>query len=189
MQSQVFNMQPKILKGFFEPRILGLLQYQVNLIKRSSCDADNEIFHRKQFHNHPMLKVLHEQMTKEASEIFEEELKPSYVFLSMYFEGKGNCPLHVDRPQCYRTIDLCINQKRPWGIFVNSKMNWDEDKKEEMMQSADEYILSPGDALAYSGTQNPHFRKPMKEIPEQADNFVDLAFFHFVPKNFEGTLS
>jgi hypothetical protein len=182
-------MKPHVRKNFFEPRLLKLIQFQVDLIKKSSVETDTKTFNRKQFHNHPLLRALHLQMAEEASEIFGEELKPSYVFLSMYLEGKGECPLHVDRPQCYRTIDVCLNQRKPWGIYVNDSMSWDEGNQDEIRATATRYELEPGDALLYSGTDHPHFRVPMKNCPDQADNFVDLAFFHFVPKSFEGALS
>ena len=181
-------MTPFIARNFFEPRLLKLVQYQVDLIKNSAIETDTKTFYRKQFHNHPLLRALHLQMEEEASAMFGEPLKASYSFLSMYLEGKGQCPLHVDRPQCYRTIDVCLNQKKPWAIYVNHEMAWDESKQEEICATAKEYLLGAGQALCYSGTDHPHFRKPMTETPGQEENFVDLAFFHFVPKDFKGDL-
>jgi len=177
-----------LIPGFFEKRLLTLLQFQVNLLKESGISLDTEKFHRKQFHNHPLFVALHNQMAEEASLIFGEELKPSYSFLSMYLRGMGDCPIHTDRPPCYRTIDVCINQEKPWPLYVNEKMAWDPEAVEEIKRTSREFMLLPGDAVLYSGTDHPHFRKPMKDIHGQENNFVDMAFFHFVPVGFEGDL-
>ena len=64
-------------------------------------------------------------------------------------------------------IDLNANQKEPWAINVDGE----------------DYFLNPGDALLYSGTDHWHYREKIQE-----NNFCDLAFFHFVPINFEGEL-
>lgn len=177
-------MEPFILKNFFDKKLINLLQFQVNLLKQSATQLDTEVFHRKQVHNHPLFKVLHGQMQEEASQLFEEKLKPSYVFLSMYFEGEGKCPLHVDRPQCYRTIDVCLNQKEVWPIYVNHTQKWDENKQEEIRKNSKPYLLEIGDAVCYSGTHHPHFRNDSEE-----GNFCDLVFFHFVKHDFEGDLN
>jgi hypothetical protein len=181
-------MEPIVVKNFIEPRLLKLLQYQVELLKKANITRDDAVFHRKQVHNHPLLKVLHDQMAVEASEYFGEALKPSYVFLSMYFEGQGACPLHVDRPQCYRTIDVCLNQRRVWPIHINHVDAWDETKQDEIRANGKGYELEAGDAILYSGTDHPHWRIPMKDIEGQEDNFCDLAFFHFVKEDFDGGL-
>ena len=183
-------MIPVVKKNFFDSKMLGLLKVQCDLLKNSNIEVDNNEFFRKFVHNHPLLRVLHGNMVEEASEIFGEKVKPSYVFLSMYFKGQGAVPLHIDRPQCYRTIDVCLNQEKVWPIYVNHTDKWSEDKEEQekIKNNAGEYLLQPGDAVCYSGTDHPHFRRPMKELEEQKDNFCDLAFFHFVPENFEGSL-
>lgn len=175
-------MTPFVIENFFDFHLLGLLNAQVALLKKS-LSVDDEIFNRKFFHNHPMFKIVHENMTDLACAYFDEDLKPSYAFLSMYEVGEGFCPHHVDRPQCYRTIDVCLNQAEPWGIFVNHKDAWDENNQQQIKDNATEYFLSAGDALCYSGTDHPHFRNKI-----QPNNFCDLAFFHFVKADFKGDL-
>jgi hypothetical protein len=125
---------------------------------------DKDRFNRYWFHNLPLLVKLHKEL--KVDEIFGEPVKPSYVFLSMYGD-EGICPLHTDRPQCKYTADLCIDQKEVWPIMV----------------SDEEYLLQPGEALCYSGTDHPHYRNRI-----QPGNFCNLAFFHFVPVAFEGRL-
>lgn len=182
----VKNISPFIAENFFDHHMMGLLKFQIDLLKKSNLQTDKDVFFRKQIHNHPLLKVLHDNMADLASAMFDEELKPSYVFLSMYFTGQGKCPLHVDRPQCYRTIDVLINKVGDWPIFVNHEDEWTEDKigQNRIIKNSKGYRMSEGDALCYSGTNHPHFRPDAHK-----DEGADLIFFHFVPKDFEGDLN
>ena len=170
-------MKPVILKKFLSEHIYQDLATHVREVRRvfegtpyHDIDAPMETkFNRWCWHNLPVLMRMHHTpwMRKIADETFGEPVKPSYVFLSMYGEG-GICPLHTDRPQCKYTIDLCISQGKPWPIYVDDQP----------------YLLEENEALAYSGTDQPHYRETI-----QLGNFCNLAFFHFVPCAFDGTLS
>lgn len=160
-------MQPKILEEVFDRKTLEDINnkiYDLQVFKRHTCDFDNHEFFRHGKHN--MFKDLHDSLTEKACEIFGEKVKPSYNYLSMYW-NKGFCPEHTDRPQCKYTIDVCIAQRKPWGIFVEDK----------------EYFLEENQALCYSGTDQKHRRNKIDPL-----NFCWLIFFHFVPENFEGCL-
>ena len=176
-------MEPMIIRNFLDPILLEVLKTQIELLKNSNIEIDKETFFRKQFHNHPLFTIVHKALNETANKHFGEKLKPSYSFLSMYFEGEGKCPLHVDRPQCYRTIDVCLRKNADWPIWINHIDKWDENKQEEIRKNAKGYILNEGDAVLYSGTDHPHYRNDAKE-----NIFNDLVFFHFVPENFEGSL-
>jgi hypothetical protein len=165
-------MRPIVIKNFFSEDLMSLIKMQVDFFKSSEghtlgVSEDREIFFRKQVHNPDLFKALHILMESRACEIFKDDVKPSYVFVSMYDDDRAICPLHTDRPQCKYTIDLCLNQKEPWDIFINDEA----------------YSLNPGDAVAYSGTDHPHYRNQIAK-----GNFCDLAFFHFVQKSFNGGL-
>jgi len=158
-------------------------------------------FNRRYAHNPPYLVNIHRQLTDYASDLFGEKLKPSYVFLSMYNEA-GICPLHIDRPQCYRTIDYLIDEDvdEPWSIYVGPMMS---DGDREAILKADgahptarkdiaaikranqfeECVLSPNDAVCYSGTHQWHYRNQIK------GRSARLAFFHFVQEDFDGPLN
>lgn len=165
----------------------------------SDADDDGMIFHRRYAHNPPYLVGIHRQLTDYASDLFGERLKPSYVFLSIYNE-RGICPLHVDRDQCYRTIDYLIDEDvdEPWPIHIGSMMN--DDERAEVMASNsaptgrkataikrgttfDECVISPNDAVCYSGTHQWHYRNQI------VGRSARLAFFHFVPEGFDGPLN
>lgn len=154
-------------------------------------------FGRRYGHNVPFFVAIHHQLAEYASELFGEKVKPSYVFLSMYDKG-GNCPLHIDRPQCRYTIDYLIRQEQvePWPICVGPQMSDTErDKIEQSHPTTNEeqqtiidtvewttVNLKPNEAVCYSGTNAWHYR------PEASKGTADLVFFHFVPKGFRGTL-
>ena len=157
-------MIPTIEKGVFAPEIH---QKIVDFIQSGAFLIENDPneFMRTGAHNIPFFSFIHKQLTEVASEIFGEEVKPSYVYTSLYGD-QGVCPFHTDRPQCKYTIDYCIDQDETWDIWVDDKS----------------YTLEPNDALCYSGTDSPHFRERIK------GKFCNLVFFHFVPVGFDGNL-
>ncbi len=154
-------------------------------------------FGRRYAHNVGFFVQIHHQLSDYASDLFGEKVKPSYVFLSMYDKG-GNCPLHIDRPQCRYTIDYLIRQEQsePWPICVGPQMSDKEvraigqshpqtdDERQAVIDSVDwtTVNLKANDAVCYSGTNAWHYR------PEPSQGTADLAFFHFVPEKFNGPL-
>jgi len=165
-----------------------------------SVGVDDKDFVRRYAHNVPYFVNIHRQLTDFASEQFGEPLKPSYSFLSMY-DDDGICPLHIDRPQCYRTIDYLIqqDQSEPWPIRIGEAMT--EEQRAEIDEAGAAYpqteeetaeriaaetwtdvLLEPNDAVLYSGTHQWHYR------PQRLKGKADLIFFHFVKADFEGPL-
>ena len=181
--------EPVVIKNFFPPGILQKLQKLCLQIRNTpGVQVDEKTFKRFEIHKEPIVDLLHtEVVAKETFKIFGEKLKPSYSYLSMYFVGEGVCPLHVDREQCYMTVDVCINQKGPWPLYVNHEVPYHNENDPELIEKVKKtskaYVLEPGDALCYSGTLHGHWRDVI-----QPGNFCDLAFFHFVKEDFEGSL-
>lgn len=70
---------------------------------------------------------------------------PSYVALSMYSD-RGVCRPRRDRPQCKHTVDLCINQDKPWPIYVE---NLDTQKRMTVNTHGD-YQPVDGDSVRVS---------------------------------------
>jgi hypothetical protein len=184
--------KPVILRNILSDHELKMMQkFCLDLYKNGRIEHDTEDYHRKFVHNHQAFQIYHhKKFQKIASGYFEEPLKPSYCFTSMYDKSEGFCPYHTDRAQCYRTVDLCINQNEAWPIYVASKetdikydYSYYMSKQEYYRSLGEQYLLEPGDALLYSGTQFPHWREKI-----QHDNFCHLAFFHFVPKDFQDGL-
>lgn len=186
------SFEPFVIDDCLSLSMHKKIELIVEDLKERQCgEEDNLVFNRRQIHNHPFFVQLHKRLLSKACEIFKEDLKASYSFLSMY-GSQGLCPLHTDRPTCFRTIDLCISQKEIWPIYVNSMTKLiefgpqhpDFDKLSPQIKATSKrYDLIPGQAICYSGTDHPHWRNPI-----QVDNFCDLVFFHFVPKLYEGPL-
>lgn len=188
-------IKPFIIKDLFEPRLMGQVMSIARKMKEDGkLRKEMTNCFRYYENNIPFFKLLHHEfVTPIANKIFKEQLKPSYSYLSCYIPGKGVCPIHVDRPPCYRTIDLCLSQNQSWPLFVNSNKEYANldarrlENEAELVQSikagAKVYTFNQGEALCYSGTDHPHWREKIQE-----NNFCDLLFFHFVKKNYKGCL-
>ena len=173
-------------------QIIAYLDEQIPYL---NVEMDTDNFTRRYIHNPAFFVQIHSQLTEYVSDLCKEKLIPSYVFLSMYDEN-GICPLHVDRPQCYRTLDYLIRQspKEAWPIYVGKDMtNQELENLEERHPETPESIekikletewdqvdLLPNDGVIYSGTHSWHYRD---RLPKGT---ADLVFFHFVSEDFDG---
>jgi len=156
-------------------------------------------FQRTTVHQTKTLRALHDALVPFASGVFGVPLKPSYTFVSNYVDG-GRCPLHLDRPQCFRTIDLLVaaDDPEPWPLRVgepwteeqfanyNGSRNFgivEPDAEPDLDVIWHDLLLHPNDAACYSGTHSWHYR------PTASNGRVDLIFFHFVAEDFDGSLN
>lgn len=193
---------PLIAKQLFDPITHeAIKQFLDERVPLMSVGVDETDFVRTYAHNVPYFVGIHYQLAEYASTIFGEKVKPSYSFLSMY-QDNGICPLHIDRPQCRYTIDYLIRQDQPepWPILIGDHMTDEQrqaldesddghPKSDEAIQARieaenwHEALLSPNDAVCYSGTHSWHYR------PKRLVGKADLVFFHFVPEAFDGPLN
>ena len=199
-----YTGKPLVVKELFDAEtrknILHFMDKFLPLIPLSSDRSDPDgpaKFGRRYAHNLPFFVNIHYQLADYASEIFGEKVKPSYVFLSLYNKD-GQCPLHIDRPQCRYTIDYLIRQEQeePWPIAVGPEMSDAEreaignghpqtpEERQAVIDSVDWTVcdLMPNDAVCYSGTNAWHYR------PTKSKGTADLVFFHFVKEDFTGSL-
>jgi hypothetical protein len=189
-----------IVKNLLDDEDFLLLQSFVLDSLRHIGEYDAQ-FNRSSVHESPALFDLHKRLTPFASDLFGVSLKPSYNYVSSYYDG-GRCPLHFDRDQCFRTIDLLVYQENsdPWSLMISDawrKEDWDKFRSNIDIDSVDnklldlsdvdanwnEVLLYPNDAACYSGTDSWHYR------PEPSTGRADLIFFHFVEEDFDGQLS
>lgn len=172
--------------------------HTVNVARNIINGYDDE-FQRTYLHNYPPFIDLHYALSDFASDLFGMKLKPSYLFVSNYHEG-GVCPLHLDRPQCFRTIDLCVSDENdePWPLKIADPWTDDQvkdcegelhlgviepDTEPNLDVVWNTVLLRPNDAACYSGTHQWHYR------PIATAKRADLIFFHFVPEDFNGPLN
>lgn len=202
---ETYGTKPLVVKDLFDEdtykTIIRFMEHFLPLAPLASDrpEPDNPAkFGRRYAHNMPFFVNIHYQLADYASDLFGEKVKPSYVFLSLYDKG-GQCPLHIDRPQCRYTIDYLIRQeqKDPWPIAIGPQMsNKDREaianghpqtpeERQAVIDSVDWTTceLRPNDAVCYSGTNAWHYR------PTKSKGTADLVFFHFVPQNFKGDLN
>lgn len=110
-----------------------------------------------------ILKELSDKLINVAREIFNSNsLLPTYSLFSHY-EGQNPIPSlykHKDDNACTYTIDMCVNQKDIWPLWVEGIP----------------YFLKPNQALAYYGNDQEHWRE---EFPDPKNNYVQMIFFHF----------
>ncbi len=193
-----YTTRPVVIKELFDTATYRtILDFMEQIVPIMPKDVDPTGFNRTYAHNVPFFQNIHHQLTDYASDLFGEKVKPSYVFLSMYNKG-GQCPLHIDRPQCRYTIDYLIRQeqKTPWPIAIGPSMTDAErdtiehphpegNQIKEVIKTVDwtEVHLNPNDAVCYSGTNAWHYR------PTKSKGKADLVFFHFVPEKFNGPLN
>lgn len=199
-----YKVKPLVIKELFDKdTYTTILKFMDNWLPTVRLDSDRSApdspakFGRRFGHNIGFFVNIHHQLTSYASELFGEKVKPSYSFLSLYDKG-GQCPLHIDRPQCRYTIDYLIRQEQddPWPIAIGPQISDKErnsievshpqtpEERQTVIDSVDWTVcnLRPNDAVCYSGTNAWHYR------PTKSDGSADLVFFHFVPEKFNGSL-
>lgn len=200
-----YRSKPLVVRNLFDKdthsKILHFMDHFLPVLPLVSDQHEDDSpgkFGRRYAHNLPFFVDLHHQLTDYASELFGEQVKPSYAFLSLYDKG-GQCPLHIDRPQCRYTIDYLIRQEQedPWSICIGPHMTDKEreeiknghpetpEERNALIDSVDWTTcnLKPNDAVCYSGTNAWHYR------PDKSKGTADLVFWHFVPVKFQGDLN
>lgn len=194
-----YTTTPVVIRDLFDADIYQqIIEFMDTYVPMIPVAVDATQFNRRYTNNVGFFVNIHNQLADYASDLFGEKVKPSYSFLSMYNKG-GQCPLHIDRPQCRYTIDYLIRQEQsePWPIRIGPSMSDEErdqiavphpETTDEIKQIVDtvkwtEAHLGNNDAVCYSGTNAWHYR------PTKSKGKADLVFFHFVPEAFNGSLN
>jgi hypothetical protein len=117
------------------------------------------------------------QLAPLVSVLAQEQIKPSYTWVRRYLPG-AQLRRHVDRPQCKWNISLCIDndpdldRQGAWPLFL------------EVSGQVKQAKLGMGDAVLYPGAELPHWREALQE-----KHSVTMCFFHYVAKDFSGSLA
>jgi len=145
-------------------------------------------FGRHVVHDLPLLTEIQAGLVELVGRHVGQAVEPTYNFLSLY-NNFGVCELHLDAPIAKWTLDVCVDQSRPWPIQISEVCPWPEDEAFgsdwERHLRADprirfhEYSHSVGSALLFSGSSQWHGRVRISEGGQQ--NYSHLAFFHFAP--------
>ena len=176
--SQGFRHGYVPLGNLIHPYHVGALrQYYRRLISTGHMKlGDGQSNRRYVSHNEPVARFFHEQLTKVVSAIINEPVKPSYVYSASYLAG-AKLPRHIDREQCEYSITFLLDTApepyhvSPWPIYLDAS-----DVRVLVFQAL-------GESLLYRGHQLAHYRMPLWE------GYTSTSiFFHYVPKNFVGSL-
>jgi len=109
----------------------------------------------------PQIKDALESLVPLARRVFNnDKLLPTYAMFAHYIGPDAKLSRHKDDNACTYTLDCCLYQSLPWEIWIEGKP----------------YCLNPNEALAYSGTDQEHWRD---KFPGKSGDFVAMIFFHF----------
>ncbi len=110
----------------------------------------------------PQLTSYLEHLVPTARSFFDSKtLEASYAIFAHYEGNQAALPKHKDNNACTYTIDLCLYQKTPWGLWIEGK----------------EYMLEENEAVLFYGEDQEHWRE---KFPNPINNEVGQVFFHFV---------
>lgn len=177
-----------LIPDFFDHRLLNDALAVAHSLSLDDLE-DHELFEfgRHVRHNHPFFTSLQAALTEKVSDYVGETVEPCYNFLSFY-NDLGICEPHMDAPVAKWTVDICLEQSGPWGLFVSGVEAWPDANainsgydtqaiKAEFDFS--EYTLRPGDGVIFGGSSQWHYRNKIPRVHEK--NFCTLIFLHYIP--------
>jgi hypothetical protein len=167
-----------IVRDILPPELLRSVQeYYRELIANGFLPLGDGQSLRFTLHNEPLALWLHQHTVPLISRIIPEPIKPSYTYLGFYLGG-AVLEKHTDREQCEYTLSLTINATPSaaaadaWPLYADLKNG-----------TTVEALLGAGDGLIFKGRELPHYRHRLDE-----NRTSSSIFFHYVPKDFAGTL-
>lgn len=182
------DFQTQFFQSIFDEKTLVDIRSQIASLRPEQLELhEAKTFRRFIVHDLPYLIDLQRGLLPLVSEAAGEELDIGYNFLSLY-GNRGICPMHMDSPESKWTLDVCIDQSRPWPIHFSKVQTWPDSKLQslplqppepETLSEFDSYSLEPGQAVLFSGSSQWHYRDLMPT--GKGRNFCNLLFFHFVP--------
>jgi hypothetical protein len=178
--AELASQRYTVLRGLVSPVLLAALRAHFRRLERESMfdlhPGTLKCSPRKGRHNDPACNLIHNELAPLVSRLTGAAVKPSYCLLAVYplgaFLGR-----HRDRAQCAWNVSMPLDYRpepapgTEWPLYV------------EVGQQARPLHLGIGDAVVYSGTELYHWR------PMQPDGLRStVCFFHFVPRDFDGSL-
>lgn len=155
-------MEPIILRETFPTELRERLLNDCDLLWRRNDMSYDPQFERH-MSNSGRLYLYSEHLLPLVRQAFQDDtILPSYNCWARYAHPGSKLPEHKDKNACTFTVDYCVRQHEPWGLFVEGK----------------EYTLQENQSLVFMGEDQEHWRGPFKP-----GNMVEMIFFHFVRPN------
>jgi hypothetical protein len=120
----------------------------------------------------PVALFLQKSLSDDLSMVLGSPVSPSYTWVFRYRTG-ARLDRHVDRPQCRWNVSLCLDADSEGQ--VDWPLCFDVDGRDVRVN------LQLGEAVLYSGTETPHWRRELTGHPS-----VTMAFLHYVDPGFVG---
>jgi hypothetical protein len=166
------NRHTRLISALPPGQIRALAGYYEQLIGSGDWElGDGQVARRYGWHNEPMARFFHHQLTGLVSEVAQAPVKPTYSYSSAYQAGAA-LRAHVDREQCDYTMSLLIDQspefeQHPWPLWFCTP------------HGHQSVTLSPGDAALFRGCELPHWRDASPHPGRQT-----MLLFHYVSASF-----
>jgi hypothetical protein len=166
-----------VLNGLMHPgHIAALGRYYRELIGGGTWAlGDDQVERRHGWHNEPIARFFHHQLTGLVARVAGEPVKPAYCYASAYRSGAA-LSAHFDRRQCEYTLSVLVDHSgaaagEPWPLFFQAPSG--------KVSAA----LAPGDGVLFRGCELPHWREAAHSRFDQT-----MLLFHYVPASFSGVL-
>lgn len=157
--------------------LAALRRYYRHAIRRGTIRlGDEQSSRRYAAHNESVACFFHHQIANAVSAIAGEPVKPSYVYFGSYLSG-AELKKHTDREQCEFSVTLCLDFSPEPDLATSWPVRLDTPEGTVKVYQA------LGDGLVYRGTKVPHYRHVLAE-----GHTSTSIFFHYVPKDFCGSL-
>lgn len=166
------------VSGLIHPfHVAALRRYFRHKIRSGGMNlGDGQSSRRYVAHNDPVARFFHHQLAPAVALFAGEAIKPSYVYAASY-QGGAQLEKHTDREQCEFSVTFCLDYSPEpllatgWPLVLHTD------------QGTVTVYQALGDALLYRGRALPHSRRTLKQ-----GHTSTSIFFHYVRRNFEGSL-
>lgn len=183
------DFQPVRLDTIFDDDVLDRIRETVAGYSIEQLEVHELAnFGRFVVHDDPYFLELQRGVVELVSDLVGEHVETSYNFLSLY-QGAASCAVHMDAPSAKWTLDICIDQSRPWPIHFSDVVEWPDSwtspengEWADSIRESNEFTshpMDPGQVVVFGGSSQWHYRDPMHQATRS--DFCTLLFFHFIP--------
>lgn len=159
--------------------LAALRRYYARLVDEGYVHfGDSQVERRYAMHNEPMARLFLTALTDVVAAVAGEPIKPAYAYFVSYREG-AVLDDHRDRAQCQFSVSFLLDYEpvpegpAPWPLFVHRAPD----------EPGVPLYQRVGDAIFYKGCELYHSRPRLPDGHRSTH-----VFFHYVPRDFAGSL-
>lgn len=160
------------LRDYFSARVAA---GNIPLTSSALCEKKLVDGDRYEAYDDPQLRPFLERFTPIVAEVAQRKVKPTYTFFRQYTPNTV-LDKHLDRPQCRYTISVLVD----YAPIFSQTIGWPLYIETDPVSKVD---LGLGDGVMFRGREYRHWRDPLPE-----GHTACIALFHYVPKEFMGSL-